>query len=379
MPKLLADVLKLRPADAGDLLARAGRWWLTELLAMFPPRLAAWLTGRDRKALIIALDDACVRLRLEADGAVLAAAEIDRAAYAPAAIDDFLAARRLRRADVDIGLRLPAGQYFHRSFVVPVEAGRALDKVALQDLTRRTPFRLGEVYHDFVASRSAGKLVVTQWVARRAAADEVMHILELPPGSVGFLDAAAGEGPAPAPYIRMLRDRAAGRSWAATAGLALLVAGAVLTASSIALRLWQQQALLDEAGARLAEVRPKAQQVRAMVDRLERTQARIYRLHVHKRDGVRLLDAWEETTRILPDHTWLTELKLTEAADKQPQQVVMIGYSSAAAGLVALVDASPAFVDASLVSPIARDNSQDRERFSIQARVRPPQPSKDVP
>jgi hypothetical protein len=44
-----------------------------------------------------------------------------------------------------------------------------------------------------------------------------------------------------------------------------------------------------------------------------------------------------------------------------------------------LVDASPAFVDASLVSPIARDNSQDRERFSIQARVRPPQPSKDVP
>jgi general secretion pathway protein L len=137
--------------------------------------------------------------------------------------------------------------------------------------------------------------------------------------------------------------------------------------------------LLDEAGARLAEVRPKAQQVRAMVDRLERTQARIYRLHVHKRDGVRLLDAWEETTRILPDHTWLTELKLTEAADKQPQQVVMIGYSSAAAGLVALVDASPAFVDASLVSPIARDNSQDRERFSIQARVRPPQPSKDVP
>ena len=81
--------------------------------------------------------------------------------------------------------------------------------------------------------------------------------------------------------------------------------------------------------------------------------------------------------QILPDHT------ARRAAAHQGRQAAaarrLTGFSSAAAGLVAVIDASPIFVDASLVSPIARDNSEDRERFSIQARLRPRHRDKDAP
>src|ERR1700694_1812353 len=102
-----APVFNFRLAPAVELISRVGRWWLAEFLAMFPPRFAAWLVGRGRKALPVSLDGAGVSLRLKANDAdVLAAAHIDRALYSPASIDEFLAGKRLQRADVDVGLRL---------------------------------------------------------------------------------------------------------------------------------------------------------------------------------------------------------------------------------------------------------------------------------
>jgi general secretion pathway protein L len=47
----------------------------------------------------------------------------------------------------------------------------------------------------------------------------------------------------------------------------------------------------------------------------------------------------------------------------------MTGLSSGAADLVALVDKSPLFADAALTAPIAQDSTEQRERFTLQARL----------
>jgi general secretion pathway protein L len=47
----------------------------------------------------------------------------------------------------------------------------------------------------------------------------------------------------------------------------------------------------------------------------------------------------------------------------------MTGLSTAAAELVALVDKSPLFADAALTAPIALDSTQQRERFTLQAKL----------
>jgi general secretion pathway protein L len=84
-----------------------------------------------------------------------------------------------------------------------------------------------------------------------------------------------------------------------------------------------------------------------------------------------LLDVWEEVSRILPLDSWLTELRLSEVGQKQDQQLVVItGLSTAAADLVALVDKSSLFIDAALTAPIALDSIEQRERFTLQAKLR---------
>lgn len=357
-----------------DLLNRIGRWWVAELLALCSPQLAAWLVGRGTTAVVISLDDNCVRLRLrDAGGQPSEPEQISRARYSPTSIEKILANRGLQRADVELGVRLPAKDYFHREFLLPVEAGRALADLAVQDLLRKTPFKPVDIYHDFSASRAAdGKIRVSQWIARRAAVDDAIAALQLPPASVAFLDSDAIDDRTLTPFIRLSRDRAAGTSWLRVTALLLVAGGFLLAGSLTGVTLWRQQRLLDDLEGQLAQVKPKAQRVRALVNTLERKQAVIRRIDAKKHDAARLIDVWEEMTRVLPTHTWLTELQLSEAADTHEQRLVVVGYSTAAPSLVGLIDTSHMFFDASLSSPIARDSVEERERFSIQAKIHGP-------
>ena len=97
----------------------------------------------------------------------------------------------------------------------------------------------------------------------------------------------------------------------------------------------------------------------------------IVRVRSQKRDGSGLLDVWEEVSRILPLDSWLTELRLAEVGQRQDQFVIMTGLSTAAADLVPLLDKSPIFADAALSAPIALDTVEQRERFTLQAKLRP--------
>jgi general secretion pathway protein L len=57
----------------------------------------------------------------------------------------------------------------------------------------------------------------------------------------------------------------------------------------------------------------------------------------------------------------------------------MTGLSAAAASLIRLLDRSPVFTEASLVGPIAVDPSEGKERFILQAKLKPAALSKTAP
>jgi hypothetical protein len=73
-------------------------------------------------------------------------------------------------------------------------------------------------------------------------------------------------------------------------------------------------------------------------------------------------------SRILPPHTWLSELRPSETPEGR--QVVMTGFSAAAASLVGLIDRSSLFGEAALVGAVTVDEAERKERFVIQARLR---------
>jgi len=355
-----------------DVLCRLAALWLQEFLALFPARVAQWLIGRGGASLVLAMDGDAIVLHLLGDGGKESASRrLARADYTPAAIEQFLDNHKLKQSDVKLGIRLPRAQVFCRSLVLPREAMGSLDRIVEQDLVAKTPFRREEIYCGYAAARMGNdKLAVRQWVARRDMVEAAASELALYIGSISFVDAEADAEPAPRILLRP--DRADHSRWIGRAAAGFAASAVVLGLLAAGLTYWRQATVLDELDGQVAAARAKAQQVRAAIDKLERKQATLVRLRVRKAEQPGLLDAWEEATRVLPSHSWLTELRLTETSDKR--QIAMSGFSTAAASLVGMIDQSPYFTDTALTSPIALDPTEQRERFALHTTLKHPEP-----
>jgi general secretion pathway protein L len=144
----------VRTQHLSDLARHAGRWWLKELLSLFPVAVADWLSGRAGRSLVLATDGSFVTMHLQTDGRrTLGSAHVTPADYGPTSIDRFLRSHGLDRARVAMGIRLPGERFFCRSLILPVETLASLDKVVVQDIVRRTPFELSDIYHGFCVER----------------------------------------------------------------------------------------------------------------------------------------------------------------------------------------------------------------------------------
>ena len=375
--------LPIKPWEAGlsDLLARLGRWWLKEFLDLFPDRIAEWLLGRGQKILMLATEQDAVGLKLLSESRrQLASERVSCANYSAVSIDEFLRSHDLERKDVAIGIRLPSEHFFGRRLILPHEAARALEDVVLQDLARKTPFRLEDIYHDCTFARTSGadKILVWQWVIRREFVSDAVAPLAMDLENVAFVDAAcATDGRTPPPLIALRRSDRGRGYWLRKMALAVGLGTLVLAVAAGSLKYWHQQSAMDDLERQVATARAKAQQVRSAIDKLEQRQATFVHLRSQKGQTPSLLEVWEEITRVLPAHSWLTELRLSEAPDKQNQQIAMTGFSVAASSLVGLIDQSSWFADTSLTAPIAMDPIEGRERFALQARTkRQDQPKK---
>jgi general secretion pathway protein L len=354
-----------------DLIARLGQWWLTEFLNLFPDRWSEWLTDRGVKKLTVRVEQDFVVLQLQSDRRrPLASSRIARHAYSPASIDDFLKSQDLGRDGVIIGVELPRDQIFSRELMLPPEAVGSMAEIVARDLAAKTPFRLADIYHDYQSRRGDAKVAVWQWVVRREFVENAAQSAGLNLSEIAFVESEDdGTGCAPTPMVMLRQDRGERQTWLSKTLYGLAVGTAVLAAVGCAHKYWRQQQILDMLSAELTTARSQAQRVRAAMDKLDQKQSAIVRLRLQKRDAPGLLDVWEEVSKILPAHSWLTELRLAEIAQKQDQLVIMTGLSTAAAELVATVDKSPLFVDAALTAPIALDSTEQRERFTLQAKL----------
>jgi len=342
MASLFAGVMqRAGAARLLDLLRPLAGLWLREFLALFPARIAQWLVGRGDTSLVLTAEPDAVVLRLLADGEKESACErLARSDYTPAVVEKFLHEHKLTRRDVTLGIRLPRAQVFCRSLTLPRQAAVSLDRIVEQDLIAKTPFRRDEIYCGYAAARAGNdKLAVRQWVARRDAVEAAASELALELESVAFVDTDWESEIAGPPRILLSPDRADRNGWMGRAAATLAASMVVLGLLAGGLTYWRQAALLDELDAQVAAARGKAQQVRAAIDKLEQKQATLVRLRARRAEEPGLLDAWEEATRVLPSHSWLTELRLSESSDTR--QISMSGFSAAAASLVGMIDQSP--------------------------------------
>lgn len=113
----------------------------------------------------------------------------------------------------------------------------------------------------------------------------------------------------------------------------------------------------------IAQKQKLALEVRRQLDSQAKDMAALVIVDKQKAQAVPVVLMWEELTRLLPDTAWIADLSLNRDG------LTFSGSSTAAAGLIPILDASPLFQDATFVSPVVRMPGEKGERFVIRLKV----------
>ena len=352
-----------------DLPARAGglnvltawgrdfaRWWLSGLRDSMPANWRAWAEGEARPQVTLWRDEDSVACRLvSATGR--AETRFPLPLFNAAALDLWLVMQGVTREATIVAPVIPRELFFLRELSVPKAAFGALPRILDQEILRRTPFQLADIFHaaTAVGPESSGVVPMCHWIIRRDRAETALSELGLASRDVDCLAVADASGEA-APVITFRAVSDEDPAWALRA--VRLLAAAALGALLLGLVVfeWRQANVAAALETAVVEARQSAQSGRDGAD----PTARLFAMKADT--GV--LAVWDELSRILPEHTFLTETRIADGT------VTISGFSADAARLVRVIDQSPLFSGASLTSAITPDANERRDRFSIVFKLR---------
>lgn len=362
------DVFK---GSIGDGAQRFWSWYKNEFLAFFSQSTLAWLLDRGERKLVIRSDEngycGCCTLFGPQDKAGL---DIDPAELSSTSLDAILARHAISREAAVIILELPEDRFFVRRFDVPISARGNLPQLLRAEIERKTPFQLTDVFWSYVARADIGreKLHIEQWILRKDVVERALSNTGLSVGEFDLVQPKVerrSDGDIPTIALGRKVDAP---NWFRRMAIGLGAAACLLFIAGTAITVWRQGRAEFELESRLAEMSAHAARVREAADRATGESNLLTSLRYERESVPFFSEIWEEVSRLLPDGTYVTELRLSEK--KAGERVVDIsGFSDSAVGLPVLFDRSPLFSEAALSSAITLDLRERRERFSLQAKI----------
>jgi general secretion pathway protein L len=333
-----------------------GAWWLAGLREALPSSWTDWVHGEVASTLLLELngDDIVCRVVPAARTVKL---RMPAHKFGPAVIDACIAQHGLKRNQVLVAAVLKAQLFYQRRFSLPNAAMAALPRILEQDVLRRTPFPVSDIWHGAVPAHTADKpdangvLSMRHWIIRKDLAEAALAKLGLCSSDIDLI-AVSEQNIEPVPAIAFRVARQQDPAWVRPVLMWLIAAAVGTVLLGIAMFDWCQSNVAASLDASLAETRATGA-----------GGGQASRLYALKAD-VGTLDVWDELSRSLPDHTFLTEMKIKDG------KILISGYSADAARLVRLIDQSKIFTGAVLTSAITPDAVEHKDRFSISFNVR---------
>jgi general secretion pathway protein L len=334
------------------------RWWLTGLRETIPQTWLTWIHGENIPQLVIRLDgDVVIGSLITIDATrELRTSQRD---FELSHLEDWLKEFRLDIDQVSVGAVVNPELFFVRNLTLPAAAVTALPRILEQDLLRRTPFQLVDIWHGATeASRDPGDvLTMRHWIVRKDRAETALKVMGLRTDDVDFLAVNDPTGN----YIPVIRYRETMHedpTWAKRAIKLLSVTA--LSAMLLTLAAFEciQQSIATETETSLAAAQ---ELVRANGGRGDFDKRAL--LFAMKSDAS-VLAIWEELSKILPDHTFLTESQISGG------RITITGFSADAARLIRLIDQSVLFTGAILSTGITPNAAEQKDHFTITFRTR---------
>jgi general secretion pathway protein L len=334
------------------------RWWLSEFRQLIP---SGWLDGDAMRRLLIWRDRDLVFCRLVSDEVELET-QFALDGFGKGALIEWLAEKGLSREQVMVGAAIGRDLFFLRDLHVPKAALGALPKILDQELVRRTPFELSDIWQGATPGigGSADIVALCQWIIRKDRAEAALTELGLAASDIDFLAARDGNHEVVPVVWFGASNVGDDPPWARRTVKCLAAAALGTVIFGLVAFEWCQSNLANSMQASLLELRGGAQGDFRSLDQ----SARLFALKAN----IAVLDIWDELSRVLPKHTFLTETRIADHA------VTLSGFSADAARLVRIIDQSPLFSGAILTAPIRPDNTERKDRFSISFKVSDVQP-----
>ena len=358
-------------SSATELARNAADWWIKELANLMPDRFWQWLTDAGERNLVIAPSGENVSLRL-CDGRKRALDEttIERTGDLARAFEMFLKSHRLRRSEVRLGLALPIEAFFCREILLPREVGRQLPDIVRKDLLQTMPFREEDIYYDYAAEHSGPHIAVRQYVIRRSFVDEAVFDLGMELKDFSFVESSTDDG-ASAPFQLRLSRKENGKRWPSQALVLLAASFIIMLLAATFMTHRGQGDQLESLTRQMEDFQARAQDVRTAIEAIGQEQQVQDALYTHRQGVVSVLDAWEDVSRLLPDHSWVQDFRFMRQQGDAGYRLTLSGLSASAAKLVEVLDQSPRFSDVKLTAPISVDPIEKSERFVLEAQIRP--------
>jgi general secretion pathway protein L len=331
-------------------------WWTAELAQCIPPRLRGSLS-RPGQVVELMIADGAAKFTRRRGTQMQELARIGLARNEEAHARKVLAElrTRIRPKRTRIHLGIAPSQVLRRTIDLPVSVVENLREVLELELDRHTPFRPADVYfdHRITGFDDGGRRVLVElMVVPRKLADRALAVaraLGFPPDRTGvagedginFLNSGDRDTDSPG-QTRTTRI-------ALALGLALL-----LLLPWFALKYTARQEEM-----RMNELRQEAAATDKLRGEVQMLLKRDRNLPLRKQSGPMLMSVLEELARVLPDKTWIAELRM------EGDKLSLVGYSASASALIAIIEQSDLFSGTDFGSPVMPDPALHAERFHL--------------
>jgi general secretion pathway protein L len=265
---------------------------------------------------------------------------------------------------VEIVLR--STRFLFRPLELPSRAADFLDGIVRAQIDRLTPWSAADAVFGCSPPGESGTGRITTVIAvttRKLAMSYVQALSAFRPATIAVCtDVAESNGA----RVKVFEQRARGRLDALRVRRALLIVLAVAAAGAL-LALSAAALVADSLDSQQSEVARQISLRRAAIraggDGRDRSP--VAALERRKYDTPASVIVLEALSRVLPDHTYITELHLAGG------KLQISGITRDAPSLIPLIEQSQHFTRATFYAPTTRSPSDPGERFHIEARIEP--------
>ena len=342
-------------------------WWIGELKALVPDGLQRKFAARPPRYSILCQDGGFTIIDARQSARHHGPPEGDRYEDPLEAAQALKLKLKNRAGRRSIGVSVPIDKCLVRQLTVPAASLPRLNDILALDIVRLVPGGAQSVLSgsEIGPQRDAGTREIRHYIVKCDLVQPMLVQAEQHGLPVDHYSIQNEHGEiVPVNLVTSDSEAATAHDPASKQVLkAAAVVAVFIMAGALYFVFDKQQHAIAQLEHQVGEAKKQALWVRREVERVASSSSEIASVHNKKLSTYRVMEIWEEATRILPDSAWVNGMTMKD------NTLLLSGFAKAAAELIGPLQASALFTETSFASPVVMGPQRKKERFQIRLSI----------